>query len=428
MAGNHDSAGKAYLEAHRLSRTSGNQYVAILALCNLATEHIQWGELNEAYGFYRQALEVAESQHLRNNRRGSFVLAGYAHVGLSELLCEWNDLQAAHRHALLGIELCREGWNRAMILNSYLSLAHVLQAQGDMAGAREAILQAEQLTEERIFPGVVARKGAILRTYLVRLWLLQGDIAEATEWALDSAPPIESVLDEERESEYLALARVWIAQRRLPDAIALLDRLKATAAASQRTNGVIEMQVLQAVAWQSQGATTKAVDVLSEALRLAAPGGYIRSFADEGAPVADLLEVIAAAQQNGRLQEGIPAAYVTQLLAACKSRRPEQSPLSFAQNGARDAGQSFRKTTNGNGIRNGHILKDEDTLSTREQEVLRLIAAGLSNDQIARELVVGVSTVKWHLRNIYSKLHVNSRTQAVARAGILNLLNSSPRS
>jgi LuxR family maltose regulon positive regulatory protein len=146
---------------------------------------------------------------------------------------------------------------------------------------------------------------------------------------------------------------------------------------------------------QAKGERERAVSALAEALVLAEPEGYVRTFADEGPPMNDLLSRALEARQRGRLDPPVPAHYLRKLLAVLE----------------RDA----------SGVASPAAELPED-LSEREREVLQLIAAGKTNRQIASELFVGVGTVKTHLNNLYRKLDAHSRTQAVARARELDLL------
>ena len=383
----------------------------MLALCNLASQQILRGRLREAATHYYAALETTtvrpSEEHWAHGH--PFVPAGYAHVGLAELLYEWNDLDAARRHALEGIELCRQGWNRAMILNSYLALARIHQAQGDLAGTHEAIRKAEQLTQDRIFPGIVARMGAVLRTHLARIQIKQGNIQAASRWAQECGLRIDEPLDEEYAAEYITLARVWIAQSKPDDALTLLERLRHAAEAADKCGNLIEILALQAIALHLQGEGVEAMTVICRALKLAAPSGYVRTFVDEDAVLPEILAGLVVAQQHGRFPPAadVPSAYVRLLVAAVAPGAP---PIIRPV----DALGSEPTTST------GQPTAAFEPLSEREREVLRLVGTGLSNQQIAQELVVGVSTVKWHLKNIYAKLNVHSRTQAIVRAGTLS--------
>jgi LuxR family maltose regulon positive regulatory protein len=171
-----------------------------------------------------------------------------------------------------------------------------------------------------------------------------------------------------------------------------LQQLHEAAMAAGRLENAIEILVLQALAFQVEGDANQALSPLKRALSLAEPEGYVRTYVDEGEPMARLL--------RRALQQGIAPGYVSRLLAAFGEGAPPASPVTQA-------------------------LVDQpliEPLTERELEVLRLIAAGLSNREIAQELVVAVSTVKTHINHIYGKLDAKSRTQAVAQARALDLL------
>jgi LuxR family maltose regulon positive regulatory protein len=193
--------------------------------------------------------------------------------------------------------------------------------------------------------------------------------------------------------DYILYARILIAQGRLDETTRLLQRLLEAAEAGGRTSRVIEILILQALASQARGDTTRAMTTLEQALALAEPGGFIRIFVDEGPPMARLLYEAAT--------RGIAPDYASRLLSAFPMAEPEQTDPSKTQ-----------------------TPKSElvEPLSEREIEVLQLIAEGLTNQEVASRLFLALSTVKVHTRNIYGKLGVNNRTQSVARARALGIL------
>jgi LuxR family maltose regulon positive regulatory protein len=186
-------------------------------------------------------------------------------------------------------------------------------------------------------------------------------------------------------AEQLLLARFYLAKRHTAAAVTLLQEEREAATQSQRAGDLVAILALLALARAAQGAEERAQVILEEALRLGEPANYVRLFVDLGPPMARLLREAAV--------EGIALDYVTRLLAA------------FAES---------EQSSQAAGL--------VEPLSERELEVLRLIAAGLTNREIAEQLVIAYGTAKRHASNIYGKLAVDNRTQAVARARELRLL------
>jgi LuxR family maltose regulon positive regulatory protein len=242
----------------------------------------------------------------------------------------------------------------------------------------------------------------------VRLWLQQHQIYEAARWAENCDVPFDDQLDDRRLQEYFTVARVWLAQNKPAKTLMLVRRLKHMAMTAGYCGSVIDALVLEALALRMQNDTRTALTVLDDALRRGMREGYRRIFLDEGQPMATLLAELREAQSHPAPREAATVDYIDQLLAAfhAELHLPETADHA-APRSSRAAAVPARAI---------------DSLSEREHEVLRLTAAGLSNQQIARELVIAVSTVKTHLKNIYAKLLVNSRTQAIARAKDLSLL------
>jgi LuxR family maltose regulon positive regulatory protein len=200
----------------------------------------------------------------------------------------------------------------------------------------------------------------------------------------------------------LVLARGLIAQGQPGQALALLDRLHAAAVTQDRTGSVIEAGVLQALALAACGNEAGAVAALAEALTLACPQGYVRIFADEGASMGTLLGQLSAAQRARQGEaNGVPPDYLARVQAAFGPRHVV--PLARARVPAGSP-------------------QLVEPLTARELEVLQLIAAGRSNQRIARELVVVLDTVKKHVSHVLAKLGATNRTEAVARARDLDLI------
>jgi LuxR family maltose regulon positive regulatory protein len=223
--------------------------------------------------------------------------------------------------------------------------------------------------------------------------MAQGNLAEAALWAQDSGLMASDEPTYIQEFAYLTVARVLVAQGRHDDATGLLKRLLQAARESKRQGRVIEILGLQALTLEARGDGAGALDTLEQALALAEPEGYVRVFSDEGAPMAALLAALCTRRPTACSE------YTEQLLAA------------------------FALETDGQGqAPEGSDPSMVEPLSERELEVLRLVAAGLTNQEIADELVIAVSTVKSHTNHIYGKLGVKNRTQAIAQAGALRLL------
>ena len=321
---------------------------------------------------------------------------GPAYVGLAEVAYQRNELDTALRHVTEGIALCRQFVYTPPLATGLATLAWIRQATGDPAGAREAISEAGQVS-----PGPAAGLLNPVPPQRARLQLAQGDLAAATDWIERRGLSADDEPDYPREPGHLVLARVLLAQAQPARAVALLDRLHAAAAAQDRTGSLIEIGALRALGLAASGEEATAVTALAGVLTLACPQGYVRVFADEGPPMAALLARLIAAQRSGGTAAEVPLGCLARLQRAFG-----------AQDIIPDAGRGEVTTVPG--------LVEQ--LTSRELEVLEMLAAGKSNQAIANQLVVTLDTVKKHVSHVLGKLGAANRTEAVARARELSLI------
>jgi LuxR family maltose regulon positive regulatory protein len=280
----------------------------------------------------------------------------------------------------------------------YLGLAHILQARGDFSGAFEMYQEVEKVVVGQ-FLGITLPLVTLLK---IPLWIKQGNLEDISL----SIQGFQLNLDNGFDVRYLLagtnLARGHIALGEPAKAASILTRLLQKKEVTNQPEFVIEIRMLLALAYQAQNNLQQAITELTQALAMAEPENYIRTFVDEGAPLAALLlKLLEAQPATPQTQTTLPTiGYISRLLDALGVGK---LPL-------------VESTTS------ALVRSLVDPLTERELEVLQLVAAGLSNQAIADKLVVAPSTVKTHIKNIYGKLEARSRIQAVARAKELNLL------
>ena len=370
-----------------IAKVSGDPYLLAVINQRLAEIFRQQGKL-------QQVIDICEHQSKKADESGisESAVVGWLLGIWGEVLAELNDMNRALDKVKKGVELATGGRDLLHEVTSNLCLVRVLFSSGDITGAEDVIQSMEITAREYDIPLWDLLQ---LSAWQARIWLAQGKLELASKWVGEHELDIDGDPTYLHEMEYIVFARILIAKGRLDEADRLLQRLLETAEAGGRTTRLIEILLLQALAFQVQEDTANAISKLENALSLAEPGDFIRIFVDEGPPMAHLL--------FEALSRDISPDYVRKLLAAFPSEAPQQT-----------------RTSN---------LLDPDSewiepLSEREIEVLQLIAEGLINSKIAARLFIAPNTVKVHARNIYGKLGVSNRTQAVAKARALGLLPS----
>jgi LuxR family maltose regulon positive regulatory protein len=379
LSGEFDEANHTFDQALQVAHGNLNHSLVLTIRCNQAKLLAAQGQLRQAADTYQQVLAASTE-----SRGRGLPEEASAYVGLGEIRREWNALTPALETLTRGLELANLIGEMSILSTGYMTLARVKYAQGETEQAFEVLQQAEQRLH-------IPPHTAQLVACRVRLWIAQREVTRATAWGQTCGLTTENQPSYQREWEYLTLVRLRLVQHRADETISLLRLLLSMAEKGKRIGSMIEILLLQALAHQALGQTPQALFQLTQALQLAEAHGYARLFLDEGPFLVVLLRQAAARQ--------IVPGYVHALLA--------QFPDTVAQLSVQE--------------RTGLPLLREP-LSEREREVLRLVAAGLSNQETAAQLSITVGSVKKHLSNIYSKLGVSSRTQALARARELDLL------
>jgi LuxR family maltose regulon positive regulatory protein len=426
LSGDIKASTQVFDEAIRVAQQTGNVMIAVSALCHLAELNMSRANLSEAQILFQRALQLATDE--KGQPRP---IAGMALIGLGELAREQNDLENAKRLLLEGIEQIGQ-WGEFGALDGYLALARLQQAQGDATGAIELLRKAEQVA---IQSDVTEFDDLLVALHQVRLWLAQGNIEAAVRWLRDRGYSLSEAQDptgsetpsfltsrgerartgahlpswgeedgffesQMRNYESILLARTLLLLGRPSEALPVLEAHAAMLEQHGRgqSRRMIEVQMLQALALQAEGRLEQALASLETALAIAEPGGFVRTLVDEGEPMLQLLRQAAT--------RGIAPEYTSKLVAAFE-------PPAHGAPAATSAD-----------IRSQPPLAQPlvEPLSERELEVLRLLATGLSNPEIAQRLYIATSTVRSHLKNVYGKLNVHKRWDAVHRAEELGLL------
>jgi LuxR family maltose regulon positive regulatory protein len=350
----------AFIEAERTAEQSGNHHVRLIALTVLGVIQIVRGKLHRGEEFFQRAIQSG----------GESPATALAHLHYGALLYEWNELNAAAEQLQQGLELSQRGGNPEVQIAAYRTLALLRQAQGDASAARATLEEAYQFVRDHKLRPIMGE--AIAGVY-IQIALAQNDLPTAVRWA--EQVPQNTDVSPFYPTLGLTRARLLIAQKQSAMAMTELAKVFESIERVGWAGGLITIRVLQSLAAETNHAR---LEFLTDALKCAQPEGYIRTFADVGETLLPLLQDIA-------LQGTLPE-YIGKIIAAIK-RKPSAPAPSLVE-----------------------------LLSEREIQVLRLVAAGLSNSEIAQKLVLSEGTVKTHVHNIYGKLDAQNRAQAIARA------------
>lgn len=374
-----DAARDAFAEAAQNTTHDPGLWAVMFATFYWGHTHERQAQLKEAYAIYERGLATATA----NPTTMPSAAVGFMHLGLGKLLYEWNRLAEAETHLRHALACAERSGDHKMLIYSRESLAQLLLTLDDWSAAEALVVALEQQIQ-----------ATTISAFRADLALQRGDMRLIRQWADGLGIALSDEADKIRElpGAYLLLAKYHMTNRDYELILPVLDVLCEYAATRQSKNFGLHVSLLQALVQAKLGALETAVPLFQQTLTQAEPGGYIRLFLDTPDPALYRLLHLAASNP-------ITADYARTLLTHCD---PETAP-------SLHSGQAPDPTI--------------QPLSPRELEVLRHLAAGRTNRDIANEMILSLNTIKAHTRRLYGKLDVNNRTQAVARARDMHLLD-----
>jgi LuxR family maltose regulon positive regulatory protein len=391
-----------YQQARELALASGNVFLASNIIETIASTYVYMGRLRQAAQTSQELVELGT-----RSSGSPLPFAGNGYLGLADVSLEQGDLAAAWRYLEKGLALVQQGGIGYNLVQSWCLAARLYLAQGDLAGAGRALQQAEQVAQ----PAQSFGLRVALAAQQVRFWLAQGDLDQARRWAFGEESASAAGISREdlppvvKEVHQVTQARLWLAQGDYEKVLEIAAKLQPQAATGGRMGFALEIGLLKALALYAQRDLPAAVETLQPLLELAEPEGYVRLFVEAGEPMHSLLKVAGSRLkmvEGSRLHVESIKSYTDKLLLAFESE-PGSLP-------------NFQPST---------LLQPStliEPLTERELDVLRLLSEGYSNQEIAARMVVSLNTVKKHTSNLYGKLGVSSRTQAIALARQLGLI------
>ena len=365
-----DAARDAFAEAAQNSTHDPGLWAVMFATFYWGQTHERQAQLKEAFAIYERGLATAVAQST-----GSAAV-GYMHVGLGKLLYEWNRLGEAETHLRHALACAERSGDHKMLIYSREALAQLLLILDDWPAAEALTVALEQQIQ-----------ATNISAFRADLALQRGEMRLVRQWAAGLEIALDDAADKIRElpGAYLQLAQFHVASRNYEAVLPVLDVLRAFAELRQSKSFWLRVAILQALVWAKMGMMETAVPLFQQILTQAEPGGYIRLFLDVNDPALHRLLHLAASNP-------VTEAYARTILSHCDPETVEPVPTI-------------------------------QPLSPRELDVLRHLAAGRTNRDIANEMILSLNTIKAHTRRLYAKLDVNNRTQAVARARDLHLLD-----
>ena len=378
LNGHIDTAQQLFIETRALCGAAQNIHGVLAATYWLGETSTWRGEFDQAAQLFEQVLAEAIG--------GEEMLDDQAAVslGLAAIAYERDDLDAATTQATRAGDLCAQRANYEEGVHAAILLARIDLARGHIAPAQHLL---RDLATRIQRPPLLHE----IELWQARLALFGGDVETARRWA-EANGQRHDVPHIQKEQAVLLLAQVQLIDQKPDAALKLLEPWQRDAHRNERLRSELEILCAQALAYAQQENSARAHKLLTQALALAQPKGYRRTFLDQGEPLAQLLQAILP--DLGKRPIATYATVLLRAFAAIRSGQPSSTVSS-------------------------PLL---EPLSAQEQRVLRYLAAGLSNPEIARELVVSTNTIKTQVQSIYRKLNVNSRDEAADMARQLKLM------
>jgi LuxR family maltose regulon positive regulatory protein len=383
-AGRVQDARKTFLEARGYLEAKENIYGVLDSTLYLGRVCYEQGELRQAIHLFRQVIARLENAPMDRDR--ALTRRGQALLGLGTLALEVDDLQTAEQYVMEGVAISQQFPDEDLLAYGPLVPARIKVARGEMKQARDHL---GGLAAQTKFPLLLRE----VRAYQARLSLAMGDLAAVQRWSAEIEQQTDDTFIFYQEQEALVVARLLIAQKKAGEALQRLDDWLSDARAKGRVRSEMEIRILMALAQAALDDLPQAKKALIHALALAQPEGYRRLFLDEGEPLAAIIMNSLPDIQEEHLANFARGLVYAQAQRARREKSPSSGSIPFIE-----------------------------PLSEQEQRVLHLICEGLTNPEIARELVISLNTVKTHVKSIYRKLNLSNRREARQAARDLNLV------